>query len=662
VLALAVVLLLIAAMLAGGGRIGAQSPTPVFVINASSTPTPGLTNVGGVYYVDNDVGSDVYNCLAPTVSPPPGTGQTTGPCKTIQHAVDLTRDRDLVVVASAEPIELSAAIEIDDLIGVIATGFEPTDCQDVVGGAPKVVLESQYGGPVFHITAAGASTLHALIAGFILGGTTDTANPGAIVLDHDEYTELRCDIVGQEDLPNVIGILTRGSEHPWIHDDTIHGSTQFPISVTLGPTQPIGGLGLVTDECLGGKGRTDQLQVERNLFAFNSNAGVWICSDGSGGHLVDDNNVRDNGRGIVLMSAVDTTLRDNAIGDNYYDGVDLLDASQNNLLDGNQIESQDGPSSTGVLLQGSGDLFPLGNTLNGNEIRRNKVDVLVSGARATRFVGNSITAIGERTAVLFAIGNTSGLGNAEFGQPSGTIFRTNKLYEDGECGALRGCAIRLLPGVTASIDATQNDFGVSSPADIQAMVWDHARDPELGTVLFSAPLGVPATPPAVAALVVAVPTVPLPGAGAGGTVVLPPVPAAPVGLGVTAAPPFATAVPTPVAASSTGSAVPVAYIDPGSGNYYVELTLCVTDGQGNAVGGDLLTVAFFDGSGSAQGVGHATADAGGCFSGDVQAAGSGAHVQPATVTITDSSGAMTTLQVTLGAPLVRPPKNPLAAG
>jgi len=131
---------------------------------------------------------------------------------------------------------------------------------------------------------------------------------------------------------------------------------------------------------------------------------------------------------------------------------------------------------------------------------------------------------------------------------------------------------------------------------------------------------------------------------------------------VTAAPPFATAVPTPVAASSTGSAVPVAYIDPGSGNYYVELTLCVTDGQGNAVGGDLLTVAFFDGSGSAQGVGHATADAGGCFSGDVQAAGSGAHVQPATVTITDSSGAMTTLQVTLGAPLVRPPKNPLAAG
>jgi len=48
-----VALLRIAAMLAGGGRIGAQSPTPVFVISASPMPTPGLTNVGGVYYVDN---------------------------------------------------------------------------------------------------------------------------------------------------------------------------------------------------------------------------------------------------------------------------------------------------------------------------------------------------------------------------------------------------------------------------------------------------------------------------------------------------------------------------------------------------------------------------------------------------------------------------------
>ena len=60
------------------------------------------------------------------------------------------------------------------------------------------------------------------------------------------------------------------------------------------------------------------------------------------------------------------------------------------------------------------------------------------------------------------LGSITGLGGPRFGQPSGTIFRSNKLYNNGECTALRGCAIRLLPGVTVAIDATQNDFGVPS--------------------------------------------------------------------------------------------------------------------------------------------------------------------------------------------------------
>jgi len=488
---LAAAVALLAGSLLGNGGLVAQVPAPPLFPSPTVTQSAGLTNVGSIYFVDNDIGNDASNCLSPTLLPQPASGQVTGPCKTIQHTIDLTRDRDLVVVASQGAILLQAAIQVPDLIGVIASGFFPTNCEDVVGGFPKVVLQSAYGGPVFHITAAGGPTLHALIAGFILGGATDFVNPGALVLDHDEYSEIRCNIIGQEDLPNVIGIVTRSSEHPWIHDNTVHGSTQFPISVTLAPTPPIGGFGLVTDECLGGNGRTDQLQVERNLFAFNSNAGLWVCSDGSGGHVIQQNNVRSNGRGIVLMSAVDTTIKQNAIGDNYFDGVDILDASQNNLLEANQIESQEGPSSTGVLLQGSGALFPLGNSLSANEIRRNRVDVLISGARATRFVGNSISAIGERTAILFAIGNTSGLGGARFGQPTGTILRTNKIYDDGECTALRGCAIRLLPGVTASIDATSNDFGVTDAVDIQAAIWDHARDPELGSVLFSGPLGAP---------------------------------------------------------------------------------------------------------------------------------------------------------------------------
>jgi hypothetical protein len=379
---------------------------------------------------------------------------------------------------------------------------------------------------------------------------------------------------------------------------------------------------------------------------------------------------------VVLLSAVDTTVKQNAIGDNYYDGVDILDASQNNLLDANQIESQEGPSSTGVLLQGSGDLFPLGNTLSTNEIRRNHVDVLISGARATRLTGNSITAIGERTAVLLAIGNASGAGGPRFGQPSGTIFRTNKLYDDGECAALRGCAIRLLPGVTVTVDATQNDFGVSAAVDIQAAVWDHARDPELGTVLFGGPLGAPvvltATPAATqpvfgvaparqngATLAAAAPVVGVVTAGVTAGATVGATPQATRAVVATATPVAASPTATPSGSASSGAAPPIAYLDAGSGAYYVELTLCVTDAGGQPVAADVLAVSFFDGTGASLGTAHATADTGGCFKGDVQPGGAGAEVQPATVMISDASGGTTSLGVSLGAPLVRPPRNSL---
>jgi parallel beta-helix repeat protein len=666
------------ALLAGGHSTVAQTPVPTPLPVLNITPGPDLTNVGVTYYVDNDIGDDAFTCQSATVGIAPPTGQVPGPCKTIQHAIDLTRDRDLVIVASQEPIQVQAAIEVPDLIGVFATGFlpvyqfRPGDCENVTGGS-KVVLQSAYGGPVFHVTAAGGKSLHALIAGFVLGGTTDPANPGAIVLDHDEYSEIRCNVIGQDDLPNGIGVLTRGSERPYIHDNTVHGSAAFPIAVSLTPSPPVGGFGLVTDECLGDSSRSDQLEIAGNLFSSNSNAGIWICSDGSGGHLIDGNNIRDNGRGIVLFSVADTTIRQNTIGDNYYDGVDLLDASQDNQLDGNSIESQDGPSSAGVVLQGSGDLFPLGNTFNDNQIRRNRVDVLISGARATRFVGNSINAIGERTGVLFAIGNAGDAGGPRFGQPSGTIFRTNKLYANGDCTALRGCAIRLLPGVISSIDATQNDFGVSDSVDIQAAIWDHARDPELSTVIFSAPQGVPVSlsptpaatlPPFLVGAPRQAPVAPAPVAAAAtpaqGAVSAPPQvlpaarpPVAPVAAG-TPAP-----APSPAPPSGAGASTPIAYLDPGTGEYYVDLTLCVTNAAGQPVPSDALTVAFFDGAGAAQGSTQATTDTSGCFSGDVQANGPGANVLPATVAISDASGGTSSLSVLLGTPLVRPPRNPL---
>jgi len=103
----------------------------------------------------------------------------------------------------------------------------------------------------------------------------------------------------------------------------------------------------------------------------------------------------------------------------------------------------------------------------------------------------------------------------------------------------------------------------------------------------------------------------------------------------------------------------VSYIDPGTGSYYVELTLCVTDAGNQPVPGDTTTISLLDGTGSPLGTTHAATDTHGCFSGDVQPIGAGSNVQPASVTISDSSGGSTTLTVLLGAPLVRPPRNPL---
>jgi hypothetical protein len=72
-----------------------------------------------------------------------------------------------------------------------------------------------------------------------------------------------------------------------------------------------------------------------------------------------------------------------------------------------------------------------------------------------------------------------------------------------------------------------------------------------------------------------------------------------------------------------------------------------------------MSISILDGTGSPLGSAHAVTDVYGCFSGDIQPSGAGANVQPATVIISDGSGGTTTLNVILGAPLVRPPRNAL---
>ncbi|MGI8550562.1 MAG: hypothetical protein ACR2PL_07175, partial [Dehalococcoidia bacterium] len=116
---------------------------------------------------------------------------------------------------------------------------------------------------------------------------------------------------------------------------------------------------------------------------------------------------------------------------------------------------------------------------------------------------------------------------------------------------------------------------------------------------------------------------------------------------------------TPAAVPQAPPPQPTAYIDPSTGLYYVELTLCVTSSGGQTVANDPLTIGILDAAGTILGQVTATTGSNGCFTGDVQVSGPGGNVQPASLTISDPSGGATTQTVLLCAPLYRPPANPI---
>jgi IPT/TIG domain len=250
---------------------GATNCTAQFTYTQTSA-TAGAYS-GNTYFVAPG-GNDGNSCNVQDVSA--AVPITTIACATIQGAVDKTRDRDLVAVLPGT-YDVQQPIEVPDLIAVFAASsptslpistivspgpisslilaqpaalgaFQPIVCN---GNNVKSILRSASGLPIFHVTGSGNATLATLIAGFILGGTTSLANPGAIQLDGGSYAQVACNIIGQEDLPNGIGILLRDADNVDIYDNTIHGSSQFPVSTTLGPTPPVGGFGIVTSECLG---------------------------------------------------------------------------------------------------------------------------------------------------------------------------------------------------------------------------------------------------------------------------------------------------------------------------------------------------------------------------------------------------------------------------
>jgi Periplasmic copper-binding protein (NosD)/IPT/TIG domain len=695
---------------------GSRTCTAQYTYTQISTAPTVFT--GNTYLVSTG-GSDSNSCnlqdLGATIS------INSVACATIQGAVNKTRDRDLVFVLPGT-YDIQQPVEVPDLIAVAAASspttpvggitISPTPLSSLIlqqpaalgafapsicsGSDVKSILRSANGLPIFHVTAAGTSTLPAVIAGFILGGTTSLANPGAIQLDGASYAQVACNVIGQEDLPNGIGILLRDADSVSIHDNTIHGSSQFPVSTTLGPTPPVGGFGIVTSECLG-SGHSDDAYIINNLIALNSNAGIYFCSDGAGGHIILANTIRGNGRGIALQDTVDVLMAANSVQDDYYNGIELLETSQNNIITNNDIESHDGPDSTGVLLEGNGLLFPLNNEIVGNYFRRNTTNIYILGARRTLIgvdklmaaqiegkvapiahqslttSGNVMTADGSRTDIVLSLGNATGMAvnsaSPTFGQPSDTLIKGNTILSNGPCSPTSGCAIRLTAGVISDVDATGNDWGVTSNDEVRAGIWDKFHDASLGQVVTFCAFGASVPnggnlslcppPTSVAVAPTVIPYAP--------QVLTTPQPAGTVSAG----PGFASTSTAPVVITPRGAAAatpaaqtppPTAYIDPSTGNYYVELTVCVSDSSGAPVPNDNLTLTLVDAGGNTLASTQASTGTNGCFMGDIAATGAAAAVPPASVSLTDSSGAVTTLAVAPGSPIYRPPSGVVQTG
>lgn len=536
-------------------------------------------------------------------------------------------------------------------------------CALIARTAPTCVGQ---GGTIFRVTAVGSAALHATIFGLTLGNAANLGGPAAIILDNDSYTEIAKNIIGSEDLPNAIGILLTASDHPIIHDNTIQGSTLFPRTATIAIGPGATGYGVVTAECLGSINHSNGVQLINNLFAKNSNAGAWFCSNGTGGAFVSQNTIRANGRGIVLLDAVDMFVSGNTIGDNVLDGIDVLQTSERNLISGNIIESQQSENSAGILLAANQEFLPLGNQISQNQIRRNTVDILIVGAQGTRITNNSITAVGTNTGVLFALA----IPGLSAGQPINTFFVGNALQASGDCSATTGCAIRLTQGVIVPVDATGgNDFGVLDPTVIQSQIWDSGRDPALGTVFILAAIPL-ATPSGILGLTpsptpTSSPAGVAPVGGATGPVVATPVTSTPSPAPTpspTPSPspspsPSPTAVPTRIASAPAG--VATAYQDPTTGSYYVVLSFSVTNPAGIPVANDALLITFYAADGTSLGSTTDATDGAGRFSGAIQPRGSGRLTQPAQIVIGDVTGASLMYAVTAGSPLAQPPPGPI---
>ena len=466
-------------------------------------------------------GPDLTGGATPTPANP-------GPCFTIQNALIYARDGDTIVVESGI-YEICSTIEVSKLVNITA-GSNTTP------GDAKTILHSFTGTTVFHVTAVGATgsptsgastqvgptgqSTHVAINGFAIGGTSLPA-AAAISLDNDAYTDVTNNVLGGQPLANpeftgepcpptaqplppgfgftspapvtktetfgnAANIILSNSDHPNISNNSILGSAIFQFSPVLAIGDVLTGFGIVTSECLGlGPDASDSINMTNNLIDRNTNAGVWLCSDGGGLHNIKTNVVRNNGRGIVLRAIEDSTLDSNTVSNDFQDGIVVYDASTNNTISNNTIESHRTPGAAGIRIGDFGaGLYPLLTTLTGNKLLRNWIGLDIAGARSTTGTNNIITAEDIRTAVFIQVGSQ---GAPTITQPQGTVLHQNQIFFDGGCVSFQGCAIRLDNFVTVNVDATQNNFGLPVDADVNTVLWHKPNDPTLGLISAAQP-------------------------------------------------------------------------------------------------------------------------------------------------------------------------------
>jgi parallel beta-helix repeat protein len=483
--------------------------------------------------VPNSVcGPDLTAGTAPTPLNP-------GPCFTIQNALFYARDGDTIVVESGI-YEICTTITVDKLVNITAgasstpgnalvilhsfagqTVFHVT----AVGGSGAPTSLSGASAPASGSTQVGpvGQSTHAAINGLAIGGAFLPA-AAAIFLDNDGYTDVTNNVLGGEPLHNpaftgvpcvpnsnplpsgfpasappgftlvpptpmakseifgnATNVILSNSDHPNISNNSILGSAIFQFSPVLAVGEVLTGFGIVTSECLGLQAdASDSINMTNNLIDRNTNAGVWLCSDGGGLHNIKTNVVRNNGRGIVLRAIEDSTLDSNTVSNNFQDGIIVYDASTNNTISNNTIESHRTPGAAGIRIGDfGGGLYPLLTTLTGNKLLRNWIGLDIAGARSTIGTNNIITAEDIRTAVFIQVGSQ---GAPTITQPQGTVLHLNQIFFNGGCVSFQGCAIRLDNFVTVNVDATQNNFGLPVDADVNTVLWHKPNDPTLGLI------------------------------------------------------------------------------------------------------------------------------------------------------------------------------------